>query len=186
MSKYVKEYKDFFDEKRLDQMLQSWHRACPNLNDDFSIVHSDILLGWEDHFKYMESKGLELISIYLKDSYSLMPSSGLKLHHMGFLHDPVGSFTELHYDWEMNNIAGEIILKPLVLIVYLSDIEEGGNLFFPLENHTIKAQKNNAAIFPCSFAFPHLSLPVLKGAKNLMRLTYMMDLDYYKSRKTEF
>jgi hypothetical protein len=77
-------------------------------------------------------------------------------------------------------------MKPLVLVIYLRDIEEGGALFFPLENHTLKPKKNNAAIFPCSFAFPHLSLPVIKGTKYLMRLTYMMDLDYYKSRKVEF
>jgi len=186
MSKYIKEYKGFFDEKRLEQILNDWLKACPNLHDDFSIVHNNILPGWEDHFRHMESKGLELVQEYLKNTYSLMPHTGLKLHHMGFLYDPVGSFTELHYDWEMNNISGEIVVKPLVLIVYLADIEEGGNLFFPLENHKIKAEKNNAAIFPCSFAFPHLSLPVIKGAKYLMRLTYMMDLDYYKSRKTEF
>jgi hypothetical protein len=186
MSKYIKEYKNFFDENKLDLILEDWLKYCPNLNDDFSIIHNNIITGWEEHFRYMEEKGLVLIKEYLKETYSLLPCSGLKLHHMGFLYDPVGSFTELHYDWEMNNIAGEIVVKPLVLLVYLKDIEEGGSLFFPLEDYTLKAEKNNAALFPSSFAFPHLSLPVLKGAKYLMRLTYMMDLDYYKSRKTEF
>lgn len=184
MSKYVKIYPDFFENNSIDEIL-SLRMNHSEILSDLIIDSKTVPIQWRDLFFKIEKRGLELIHDYMKDFYSLFPISGLSLNHIGFLDDDLGSFTELHYDWEMIEVNKDLIIKPLVLLVYLNTSDLGGELFFPLEDLKIKPIKGRAVIFPSSFTFPHLSLPLLKGEKHLMRLTYRMDNEYYKSRKIE-
>jgi hypothetical protein len=136
-------------------------------------------------FQEIEEMGLKAAEDYIKQFYDLMPHDQLRLSHIGFLYDDLGSFTELHYDWEMVIIDGKVKPKPFVGLVYLNDDFEGGELHFPYEQYTIKPEAGKIAMFPCSFTFPHVSIPVSKGAKHLMRLTFEMDQKYYHARKIE-
>lgn len=180
LSPYIKEYLNVFTEDKLDFILKL---RLATSEKDLIITKSNF--EWKETFREVESKCALLIKDYNKHFFSLMPTDGLSLNHIGFLHDDLGSFTELHYDWEMINLNNDLIIKPLVVIVYLAVPEEGGDLFFPIQKHKIIPEKGKVVIFPSSFCFPHLSYPVIKGEKHLMRLTYRMENDYYKSRKIE-
>lgn len=184
MNKYIKTYSSFLDNKGIDNILDLRMNHSEILSD-LVINSKEIPPSWTEIFLKIERRGLELINDYMKDFYSLLPISGLRLNHIGFLDDDLGSFTELHYDWEMIEVDKDLIIKPLILLVYLNTSEEGGELFFPLEDLEIKPEKGKAVIFPSSFTFPHLSLPLLKGEKHLMKLTYRMENEYYISRKIE-
>ena len=186
MSKYIKVYEDHFDPQVLHEILELVYKERSAENADFVIQKKDIPSQWLNKFNYIEEKALELAKTYLRHTYNKLPISALGVNHIGFKTDPEGAFTELHYDWEMNRIGNDILMKPMVALVYLSDVEEGGDCFFPLEDVTVKPKKGRIVIFPCCFAFPHVTIPVAKGKKELMRITFGMDLDYYKSEKIEF
>jgi hypothetical protein len=179
---YIIEFKNIFTNTELDSFLKLREEEDV---PDLVVQRNNLKAKWVDKFHYIESRCLKLINEYNSQFYNLMPVSGLSLNHIGFLHDDFGSFTELHYDWEMIDIQNDLIIKPLIVLVYLTSPQEGGELIFPLQNITIKPEQGKVVIFPCSFMFPHLSTPLLKGKKDLMRLTYRMDNNYYKSRKIE-
>lgn len=177
---YIKEYADVFTEDELDFILKL--RLETSAKD---LVIKKDNSDWNQLFKKIESRCLSILEDYNKSFFSLMPIKGLSLNHIGFLHDDLGSFTELHYDWEMVNINDDIIIKPLIVLVYLNTPESGGDLLFPIQKYKVIPEKGKVVIFPGSFCFPHLSYPVTKGEKHLMRLTYRMENDYYKARKIE-
>jgi hypothetical protein len=182
MSKYVTEYEDVFSPQVLDSVLKRLYKERASENDDFVIQKKDLQLHkhWQSDWQHIEYKALKLAETYLKQTYSQLPVSALRVNHIGFKTDPEGAFTQLHYDWEMNQIKDEILMKPFVALVYLTDVEEGGGCFFPLENLTVEPKKGKVVIFPCCFAFPHVTIPVAKGTKELMRITFGMDLSYYQ------
>lgn len=188
MSCYISEYEDIFSPEILDKMLMRLYQDRSSPDDDFVIEKKDLQLHkhWQTDFNYIEYRALKLAQTYLKQFYNKLPMEALSVNHIGFKTDPVGAFTELHYDWEANFINGNPLLKPLVALVYLNDVEEGGGVFFPLEDLLVNPKKGKVVIFPCCFAFPHVTSPVIKGTKELMRITFKMDLSYYKSETIEF
>lgn len=182
MNPYIKEYVNTFTEEELNFILNLRKETSEK---DLVIRRDSLSEKWKDIFYKIETKCLALLSDYNQQFYSLMPIDGLSLNHIGFLHDDLGSFTELHYDWELVNISDDMIIKPLIVLVYLNKPEEGGELLFPIQKYKVIPQKGKAVIFPTGFSFPHVSFPILKGEKHLMRLTYRMNNDYYKSERIE-
>ena len=186
LNPYISEYQNVFDPKILDEMLALKYKQCPDINADFVLLKDDLKVGWEKYFEYIEKTSLELVKQYLKRTYSKLPVSALSLNHIGFKTDTVGAFTELHYDWEMDRIKDKWLIKPLVALVYLTDVEEGGGCLFPVEGITVEPKKGKVVVFPCCFAFPHVTNPVMKGIKEVIRLTFRMDHSYYQSQAIEF
>ncbi len=46
-------------------------------------------------------------------------------------------------------------LRIATLIFYLNDVAEGGEIFFPLQNLTLKPQKGRCVVFPVGYTHPH-------------------------------
>lgn len=147
---------------------------------DFLVYKEEANTHWAEIFRLIESKISPLLQSYGKDLLSLLPVKHLEISHIGFLNDEFGSFTELHYDWEMVIVKEKLIPKPMVILIYLTDVEEGGSLFFPIQKVEIKPAVGNAVIFPCNFCFPHLSTPVLKGSKHVCRVTMKIPPKMYQ------
>jgi hypothetical protein len=77
-------------------------------------------------------------------------------------------------------VKERIIVKPFVILIYLNDNYEGGELLFPLQNFKTKPKKGSTVIFPCNFAFPHVSQPVTSGSKHVCRVTFKVSPEKYK------
>lgn len=140
---------------------------------------------WHMILDLIQEKLNPVLKDYYKKSLNLIPKEYIDISHIGFLNDKNGSFTELHYDWEMVVVKDKTIVKPFVVLIYLSDFEEGGNLLFPLQKVTLSPQLGSTIIFPCHFTYPHVSTPVTKGSKHVCRVTYKIDLECYKVDELE-
>jgi hypothetical protein len=147
---------------------------------DFLVFENEADLVWEPIINNIKIKTKNIIYDYMKKFLGLFPLERLEISHIGFLTDSLGSFTEIHYDWELVLLKEKIIPKPIVIIIYLNDDFEGGELLFPVQNFKVTPKQGSIAIFPCNFAFPHVSQPVTKGTKNVCRVTFKLSPDIYK------
>jgi len=110
----------------------------------------------------------------LKDYYKsfLAPLRDFDLHHLGMAHDNVGSFTELHYESGYIEVAGvEHVVRPSLVLIYLNDDYEGGDLHFPLYDFTTVPKAGSIVMFQSGYTGCHVSMPVMKGSKYICRLT---------------
>jgi len=54
------------------------------------------------------------------------------------------------------------------IVSFPNDEYEGGELYFRLQNKTIKAKAGETYIFPSNFMYPHRAMPVISGVKYSM------------------
>ena len=52
------------------------------------------------------------------------------------------------------------------LVTYLNDDYEGGELYFRMQNLTLKPEAGDVVIFPSNYMYPHQAMPVTKGTKH--------------------
>jgi len=55
--------------------------------------------------------------------------------------------------------------RQLTLLAYLNEDYEGGELFFPSHNLTLRPKAGDVVVFPSNFAFPHEAKPTTKGER---------------------
>jgi Rps23 Pro-64 3,4-dihydroxylase Tpa1-like proline 4-hydroxylase len=67
------------------------------------------------------------------------------------------------------------------LVAYVNDDYEGGELFFRLQDLTIKPEAGDLIIFPSNFMYPHRAMPVHSGTK----YSIVTMLDYNKKFHTQ-
>ena len=177
---------DFFSPEECDEIFQKRKLFSETEDDrlkDF-VVKSDNRF-WEKEFKTILERSQEHLHKFFEPYLSLFPVELLGISHLGFLSEVHGDFTEMHYDWDIIKVEGQVISKPLVMIVYLNNVELGGDLYFPLLDGTVETSKGKAAIFPCHFTFPHVSTPVIKGEKHIMRVTFSLSEEIFESKGLE-
>ena len=61
--------------------------------------------------------------------------------------------------------GGELSLRALSVVVYLNDIEQGGETDFPLQGIKVKPKCGRICIFPSNFTHPHSGNPSLSSDK---------------------
>lgn len=180
---YIQQHFNIFSEEECKYILQN--RIKYSTKDDgslgdFLVFNNEADSIWKPVINNIESKTKNIIINYMKNFLSLFPMEKLEISHIGFLTDSQGSFTEIHYDWELVILKEKIIPKPIVIIIYLNEDFEGGELLFPVQNFKVVPKQGSIAIFPCNFAFPHVSQPVTEGIKNVCRVTFKLNPEIYK------
>ena len=80
----------------------------------------------------------------------------------------VGDAYPKHYDGPTR------LGRHISAILYLNDDYEGGELYFPLFDITIKPMKGMLILFPSNYAYQHEALPVTAGTKYAI-VTWMHD-----------
>ena len=66
--------------------------------------------------------------------------------------------------------AGSKALQHRILsfVVYLNDVQEGGETDFPLQNKIVKPETGKVVVFPSAFCFLHGSRITISGPKYLL------------------
>lgn len=180
---YIQQHFDIFTNEECDEIYRNRVKYSAKEDGslgDFLVFDDEADTTWKPIIGNIKLKTKKIIFNYMKNFLSLFPENKLEISHIGFLTDTDGSFTEIHYDWELVIFKERIIPKPIVIIIYLNDNFEGGELLFPVQNFKIIPRKGSIAIFPCNFAFPHVSQPVIEGTKNVCRVTFKLDSESYK------
>ena len=60
-------------------------------------------------------------------------------------------------------------------MLYLNDIDEGGETEFLYQGKKLKPEQGKVVIFPCGFTFPHRGNPIYKGEKYIITGWYTYD-----------
>lgn len=82
-----------------------------------------------------------------------------------------GGSTPLHTDDQYD----QGVLRSVGVLIYLNDLDSGGELAFPLQKRVIKPEAGKIIIFPTSFTHPHFVFPTIKD-RYVLRLNYGMEL----------
>jgi hypothetical protein len=76
-------------------------------------------------------------------------------------YDPNGDHFAIHADnWNSGSS-----LRQVSFILYLNDVQEGGETVFPTHDMKVAPREGRALMFPASFIFPHLSDPPKSNPK---------------------
>lgn len=100
----------------------------------------------------------ECLRDYLKD-YNLEVDKEFVYVSTDILSQDRGGFSESHFD---DAHLGENTMgytRDLTVLLYLSSVEQGGELLFNEQGFTVKPEAGKVVIFPASITHPHLTLP---------------------------
>ncbi len=188
MAKYIKQEFGVFTKAETSQILNQ------RIKDSyFNEKFNDLLImndesqskEWQDILKMISDKIGPHVERYTKDLMGLFKTQAARISHLGFMSDANGSFTENHFDEEIIIYKGQLITRPIIVLIYINDGYEGGELMFPLEGFTGRTDEGSIIIFPSGFAFPHLSAPVTTNRKHLCRVTYTVKNECYTTDRME-
>lgn len=187
---FVRKYKNVFTPAECEKVLSLRKRYSSENHGHFTdlVVYHDLADDkWNDILDLINTKMSAVLTDYYEAFLDKLPKNEISISHIGFLHDREGSFTELHYDWEMVEVENpkRVIVKPFVALFYLSEVTEGGELLFPLQNLKFNPEIGGVIILPCNYTYPHLSTPVTEGDKHVCRITYQINYECYKVDELE-
>lgn len=75
---------------------------------------------------------------------------------------------EGYHVWHAENMNREISNRLMTFILYLNDIEEGGETEFLYQHRRIKPKMGTCALWPATYTHPHRGNPPLKGEKYIL------------------
>jgi hypothetical protein len=74
-------------------------------------------------------------------------------------YDGAGKHFNIHAD------HGPAYVTTISVVAYINDDYEGGELYFPRFNLTIKPKQGDVLVFPSTYIYEHASLPIKNGTK---------------------
>lgn len=72
---------------------------------------------------------------------------------------------EGHFCQHIDQCAGRTVTRLFAMILYLNDVDEGGETEFPSHSIKIKPETGKVLIFPCNYLFPHQGNVPISGPK---------------------
>jgi hypothetical protein len=102
--------------------------------------------------------------------------TGFRLQHYG---TNWGHYRQ-HVDgtpWSSPNpLSGSVGKRVLAGIVYLNDVEVGGETYFPIYEQSVKPRAGSIAIFPAHWTHPHQGNPPISGDKWMISTFYLCSI----------
>lgn len=104
----------------------------------------------------------------------IQPIKGIISHQYDFksysmLKYQPGESIPFHYDEEIDSFGKS---KHFIGLLYLNNIELGGELLFPLQKEVIKPRAGLLVLFPTFITHPHQVLPTFEQVRYCMRIHY--------------
>lgn len=126
----------------------------------------------------------EANKIVYMEAHRYADENGFRFSHMeGTLmleYLPNQGFFDRHTD------AGPDFPRVLSAIVYLNDVDEGGETWFDKFNLSIKPEAGKLILFPSNYAYTHQAMPPISGKKYILVSWFGMEINpevfgrYYK------
>ena len=135
------------------------HKVNPSIKQS-----TDLFLrsheGWDIELKGIAKAILPKIMHYI-DTYDQLQS--MDLVHTGFQiqRSKEGQFYRTHIDDDTKESHNRMIAT----LLYLTDVEEGGETRFTQHGLQVKAKRGRLALFPAKWTHPHEARTVVKGTK---------------------
>lgn len=93
-----------------------------------------------------------------------------KRYNVGFSHMEPACINRYEVGQEYKAHADDGPGHPRVIsaLIYMNDVEQGGETYFPLFDVTVRPKKGRLVIFPSNYAYMHEARPPLSGVKYSM------------------
>ena len=163
---------------------QTAYGNYPNYFEATNFVLRKELFEYMDKVEIIDNAIDECLEHYL-DKYSIQPEKKKTCGYFKQLSDWVvqkysvehkEGYHSYHTDWEGNN--GNIIRRGAALIVYLNDVEEGGETEFFFQGVKIKPKKGTVAIFPAYYTHAHKGHIPISNDKFVLLNWHTIGLDF--------
>jgi hypothetical protein len=73
-----------------------------------------------------------------------------------------------YHAWHTENMTREVSNRLMTFIVYLNDVEEGGETEFLYQHKRVKPKTGTCVLWPTTYTHPHRGNPPLKGEKYIL------------------
>jgi hypothetical protein len=163
----IVEFEDFISNESCEEMI-NWFETNSYLQIDGSV--SGKLNGINDNYVMLDFKKSKqsnppldhpishLMTNIIFDAYKhysdIRPAPQMNICARDYsirVYKKNEGFFKPHIDQD----AGGTISRIFAIIMYLNDVEDGGETEFPHYNIKVKPKKGKVLIFPCNYLFPH-------------------------------
>lgn len=164
------EYVDLFktyEEQNLLMSRQEQRDGLKTQKDDFNAVSNH---GFHFNLESGElgNKTIEMIKEGLKeytDQYQVLVNTNLALRHFKIQKTVKGGG---YHVWHFESGSFEVAPRVLTYIVYLNDVEEGGETEFLYQSKRVKPKQGTMVLWPGSFTHAHRGNPPLTNEKYVL------------------
>lgn len=185
---FLKEYPNSISKSLCDEIINFYLLEESNTVDktkaNNKIIMKDFWLKKSKNFSYW-NKVLEdiknIAEICIKDYLSFNQfcnPSYYFFHDANIMHHIKNYNISPHYDSEVINLDNKEFLRHFVILLYLNDDFEGGELILPIQKLTVKPKKGSFLFLPSSFMYPHIIAPAFINDRYVLRLNYFFDKKY--------
>ena len=152
--------------KNAEKNFLTWGRDDKEFRDDYAAV----LQGYQDKHIPVRYNTQEFTHIFYKDIFSFYEKKFVHLKNAG-----AHSIFEIkiqktlpsqgYHIWHTENMERRFSLRFLAFILYLNNVEEGGETEFLYQQTRIKPVENRLVLWPAGMTHIHRGNPPLKGEK---------------------
>lgn len=168
---YIRIYENFLSHELCDQMIHHLHSSSHKAYQDHDYLRREEsalnLYKSPDLFNIVRNKIIQVYNQYKQDigssSSNLFQCNTLEFPNI-VAYKPSSERKEQfsnHVDgWHFDSCSRQISI-----IMYLSDLAEGGSTTFPLLNYKVNPVKGKVLVFPSNFMFMHCAEPPISDVK---------------------
>lgn len=107
-------------------------------------ISDPVIIEWAKQF------GLSIIERYLK-KYKSESIDSYQIYKVQHIYYNPGTSCPVHSDCEYS----DGYVRNIVLVLYLNDDLNGGELYFPTKNFAVQPEAGTCVLFPAGFSYPH-------------------------------
>lgn len=183
---FIREYSSDITIKIAKKVIESvnTHTGAKRLSSNLKGVVNEGTIDDEKIISYFQVNLTPELNKFIEDYFSytnLLDGESFNFSHFSLMHLKKGFNIPFHYDSEfVYENDGEDEVRNFAVLLYLNNIEEGGELVFPVQETTVKPIQGKVLIFPTSFMFPHTTIPALNEDRYVLRMNYYFKKEIIK------
>jgi hypothetical protein len=131
----------------------------------------------------ISSKNIESYFSFYNNKYT---ESMVILSQARFMHHKEFYFMKLHHDSELEYFNKVDFLRTFIVLIYLNDNFENGELIFPIQKFKITPKTGLMVIFPTSFMYPHMTTPAVGSDRYVLQLSYHINKEIFLNKDYDF
>ena len=166
---FIRSYHNVLDEDFIEYLISYIDSKNPyRKRTSRKVTDSQIPLEafFKDLSMEVDSRMISMLSKYFEDFPHLITNDAEWVSGATILQktEPTEGYHDFHYEnggWDESN-------RCLAWMIYLNDVEEGGETEFLYQKLRIKPQRNMALIWPASFTHMHRGLTPLSSTKYIL------------------
>ena len=167
---FSNEYCDFIVQK-FESIIQSGfgYKNCANIQRSDSVLFSydtiDMYHLGDDYKQFVDTFWQTAYAAYAKEYGVIVTADTQSIFSCKIQKTKLG---EGFHNWHFDNASKLVCNRFLVFILYLNDVDDGGETEFLYYSRRVKPQKGTLLVFPSSLTHTHRGNPPLTNSKYIL------------------